>query len=97
MPWWINESWNWFWYYRRGKIKYRVLEFGSTFNASASNGIITVYNCYGGTPEQAKEMAAFKLKKALEREEMLENDELVEEVVHQHGEFTLKRIKPPTQ
>jgi hypothetical protein len=97
MPWWINESWSWFWYYLRGKTKYVVHDYGSTFNASASNGKITVYNCYGGTPEQAKEMAAFKLKKALEREEMLKNGELVEEVVNQYGGYSLKRIKPPTQ
>jgi hypothetical protein len=65
MPWWINAFWDWLWYYRRGKVRYRVFDYGDTYCASASNGNTAVHNCYGSTPEQAKEMALFKLKKAI--------------------------------
>lgn len=54
--------WDWFWYYRKGKIKYNVYDFGDTYMATASNGKITVLNCYGSTEKSAKEMALFKLK-----------------------------------
>jgi hypothetical protein len=65
LPWWISEPWDWFWYYRRGLIRYHVWDFGDTYNAMASNGKITVGNCYGGTPEAAKEMALYRLKEAI--------------------------------
>ncbi|MBT2727816.1 hypothetical protein J7E63_12795 [Bacillus sp. ISL-75] len=68
MPWWINAFWDWFWYYRRGKIKYRVWDLGFECKASASNGDLTIWNCYGGTREQALEMAKFRMKKALAEE-----------------------------
>ncbi|SDM16932.1 hypothetical protein [Bacillus sp. OK048] len=68
MPWWISETWNWFWYYRRGKIKFNVWDFGDTYNAMACNGETTVWNCYGSTPEAAKEMALVKLNLALKEE-----------------------------
>lgn len=62
---WINVAWDWFWYYRRGKVKYRVWNFGGTYQACASNGKMAVWNCYGSTPEKAKEMAEFRLKQAI--------------------------------
>jgi hypothetical protein len=65
LPWWISEPWDWFWYYRHGKIKYQVWDFGDTYNASAHTGKVSVWNCYGGTPEAAKEMALYRLKEAL--------------------------------
>lgn len=71
--WWILDIWDWFWYYRRGKIKYWVTDFGDTFSCLASNGKLTVYNCYGSTPEHAKEMALYKLNSAMNRDD---NDNL---------------------
>lgn len=68
MPWWINEALNWFWYYRRGKVRYHVWNDGDTFNASAHNGKLSVWNFYGGTPEAAKEMALYRLNGALAAE-----------------------------
>jgi hypothetical protein len=68
LPSWINEAWNWFWYYRRGKVRYHVWNSGDTFNASAHNGKVSVFNCYGSTPEAAKEMALYRLKEALAEE-----------------------------
>jgi hypothetical protein len=68
MPWWIKEAWNWFWYYRRGKIRYHVWNDGFTFNASVHNGKLSVCNCFGSTPEAAKEMALYRLKEALAEE-----------------------------
>lgn len=65
MPWWLSSFWDWFWYFRLGKIKYRVTYLGDTYRASASNGKTTIWNCYGSTPEKAKEMAHFHLKKVL--------------------------------
>lgn len=58
--------WDWFWYYRRGKVKYRIYDFGDTYMASASNAKRTVWNCYGSTPEAAKEMALWRLNQELE-------------------------------
>jgi hypothetical protein len=69
LPWWISEPWDWFWYYRLGRIKYQVFDFGNTYNVMASNGKITVSNCYGSTPEQAKELALYRLKEAINREQ----------------------------
>ena len=68
MSWWFKEIWDRFWYYRKGNIRYNVWDYGDTYNASASNGQLTVYNYYGSTPEAAKEMALFKLQTALNRE-----------------------------
>jgi hypothetical protein len=50
-------------------VAFHVLDYGNTYHAIASNGKITVWNCYGSTREAAKEMAAFKLKLALKEEE----------------------------
>jgi hypothetical protein len=66
----LSELWDWFWYYRRRKIKYNVMYvIGDTYCASASTKDVGVYNCYGSTPELAKEIAAFKLKQAINRTE----------------------------
>jgi hypothetical protein len=62
---WLNDLWDWFWYYRRGKIKYKVWDYVYEYKAISSNGKIVVWNCYGSTPEKAKEMAQFKLNKAI--------------------------------
>jgi hypothetical protein len=61
MPWWITEAWNWFCYYRRGKVKFYVWNYGDTYIASANNGKLSVWNCYGSTEETAKEMALYRL------------------------------------
>ena len=65
---WIRELWDWFWYFRLGKIRYRVFDFGDTYNAMAmaSEGKMSVWNCYGNTPENAKEMALYRLRRAYE-------------------------------
>ncbi len=72
---WLYGKWDWFWYYRRGIVKYKVYGFGNEYNASASNERITVFNCYASTPEMAKEIALFKLQKAINSTE--EEKELV--------------------
>ena len=87
MRWRLNAFWDWFWYFRSGKVRYRVWDYGDSYNAMASNGQMTVYNCYGSTPEQAKEMAKFRLKEALNREEK----EL--ELVHKGNGFALYKDK----
>jgi hypothetical protein len=69
LPFWLTQIWDQFWYYRRGKIKFHIFKVGDTYHAIASNGIITVVNCYGSTPLAAKEMALFKLKKAMAERE----------------------------
>ena len=46
-------------------IKVRILDYGDYYKASASTKDCSVWNCYGSTREQAKEMALFRLKKAL--------------------------------
>jgi hypothetical protein len=56
--------WDWFWYYRHGKVKHRVWDHGDYFIAEVSDGTITVCNCYGSTREAAKDMALFRLKQA---------------------------------
>ena len=61
----------WFFYYRHGKIKYRVFDYGDTYMATASDGTATVANCYGSTPEDAKRLALYRLKKFKERESSL--------------------------
>lgn len=61
----LKHKWNWYWYYRHGKIKFHVLDFGDYYKASASNGEITVWNCYGSTKKAAKEMASYRLQKAI--------------------------------
>ncbi|MEH7503303.1 hypothetical protein V7152_15040 [Neobacillus drentensis] len=68
MLWRIISFWDWFWFYRRGKIRYRVWDLGFECRASASNGKFTVWNCYGSTPDQAIEVAKFRMKKALEED-----------------------------
>jgi hypothetical protein len=55
--------------------------------AAASDGQWTVTNCYGSTPEQAKEMATVRLKLALNREEK------EQELVHKVEGFALYRNK----
>lgn len=67
MLWWrILDFWDCIWYYSRGKIRYRVFYYGDdTYRAFASNGYTTVCDCYGSTPEAAKEMALVKLKLAI--------------------------------
>lgn len=62
---WFEKVWDWFWSYRKGKIKYRVWDFGDSYNAMASNGINTVFICYGSTPKDAKEMALYRLNQNL--------------------------------
>lgn len=64
--WRITAIWDWLWYYRRGKIKYNVYDYGDTYMATASNGKITVLNFYGSTEKSAKEMALWKLKQTIQ-------------------------------
>ncbi|WP_156431213.1 hypothetical protein [Bacillus sp. FJAT-29814] len=68
MPAWLWNFWYWFWYFRKGKVAFHVVDYGDIYHAIASNGKVTVCNCYGSTRDSAIEMAAFKLKKALEEE-----------------------------
>ncbi len=58
----VIHFWDWFWYYRRGKIKFTVYDFGDYYNVSASNGRLIVYNAYGSTIEEAKKMALWRLR-----------------------------------
>ena len=60
----LTIFWDWFRYFRRGKVKYKILDLGDTYKASASDGNIAVWNCFGSTPEAAKEMAEFQLRRA---------------------------------
>ncbi|MEH7749241.1 hypothetical protein V7659_30185 [Neobacillus drentensis] len=57
----LSGLWDWFWYFRKGKIRYHVFDFGDTYNAMASDGKTAVWNCYGSTPEAAKELALYRL------------------------------------
>jgi hypothetical protein len=66
---WLSEFWDWFWYFRRGKIKYRINDFSDTYTAMATDGKTAVWNCYGSTPESAREMALYKLRRAYVSEE----------------------------
>jgi hypothetical protein len=46
------------------KVKVKVFSYGNeTYNAIAFDGKYGVSNCFGTTPEKAKEMAIFRLKK----------------------------------
>lgn len=63
----IRYFWDWLLYYRQGKIRYRVYDYGDTYMAMASDGTCTVCNCYGSTPEDAKEIALLRLRKFKER------------------------------
>lgn len=65
---WFEELWDWFWWYRKGKIKYRVWNFGDSYSTMATDGIVSVWNCYGSTPKDAKEMALYKLKQIPNKE-----------------------------
>lgn len=85
--WWLEELWYWFWYYRRGKIKFKVWKLGDTYEVAASNGWETVVNCFGSTPEQAKEMAIYKLNRAMNR------DENEQELVYEGEGFAVYREK----
>ncbi|MEH7076968.1 hypothetical protein [Neobacillus drentensis] len=85
--WRIVDAWDWFWYYRKGKVRFHVFDYGDTYNAFASNGTITVSNCFGGTPEAAKEMALFRLKEDLNREPK------EREVFFQNSNLTVYRDK----
>lgn len=62
MLWRILDIWDCLWYYSRGKVKTRVFYYGDGMYAFASNGFMSVYNCYGSTSETAKEMALYRLR-----------------------------------
>lgn len=62
----LSQIWDWFWIYRQGKIKLRVLKIGDSYEAMASDGTTAVWHCFGGTPEAAKEMAHYRLRHAYE-------------------------------
>lgn len=64
---WLQDKWDWFWYYRKGRVRYRVWNNGEYYYAMASDGKVYVCNCYGNTPETAIEMARFKLQQSLTR------------------------------
>lgn len=70
MLWRIKDFWDYIWYYSRGKVRCHVINLGDTYGAFASNGFISVTNCYGSTPEAAKEMALLKLKQKIEKDVM---------------------------
>lgn len=53
---------------KRDLIKVKVFHFGDHYEAMARTKDCTVWHCYGSTRESAKEMALFRLKKALEEE-----------------------------
>jgi hypothetical protein len=72
--WWVSAFWDWFWYFRKGKIKYRILNFGNTYCASAHNGKVSVWNCYGSTREQAIEIAKYKMRVALQGDDLDESN-----------------------
>lgn len=58
----LCRFWDWFWYYRRGMIKFHIVNCGDHFKVSASDGKSTVWNCYGSTLEEAKKIAIWRLK-----------------------------------
>lgn len=68
MPWLIKKIRNWIWY-RHGKVRYRIWLDEDRYIISATNGEITVHDCYGGTHETAKNLALFKLHQALSDKE----------------------------
>jgi hypothetical protein len=53
-------------FFRKGEIELDVYPSGEGYKASAFDGKYGVYNNYGSTPEMAKEMALYKLKKCYE-------------------------------
>ena len=63
----IRHFFDWLFYYRRGRIKYWIYDYGDSYLGMASDGNATVCNCYGSTKEAAKEMAVWKLTKLKER------------------------------
>jgi hypothetical protein len=65
---WLTRFWHWFWYYRRGKIRYKVFDCRDSYMAMVTDGKTAVWNCYGSTPEKAKEMAHYRML-AYEKEE----------------------------
>ncbi|MEY2195745.1 hypothetical protein AB7942_23875 [Neobacillus sp. BF23-41] len=69
LPEWLRRSWDWFWYFRCGKIKYQVFVHGDEYRVMATDGRTAVWNCYGSTPEAAKEMALYRMRRAYEKEE----------------------------
>lgn len=80
----IKKIWNCFWY-PFGKVRYFIWMDEDKYIASASNGDITVDNCYGNTPEMAKERAYLKLKQTLKDNER--------ELMAKGNGFKLYRIK----
>lgn len=60
----LSLFWDWFCIYRRGKVKIRVLKYGDSYEAMASDGIKSVWHCHGSTPEASKEMALYRLRQA---------------------------------
>jgi hypothetical protein len=58
---WLRRFWHWFWYYRQGKVRYQVFNYGDSYMATATDGKTAVWNCYGSTPKTAKEMALYRL------------------------------------
>jgi len=60
----IRRYWDWFWYFRQGKIRYRVYDYGDSYCANASDGKVSVFNCYGNTPQGAKEVALYRISQA---------------------------------
>jgi hypothetical protein len=59
-------------YIKREKVKVKVFSYGNeTYNAMAFDGKYGVSNCYGTTPEKAKEIAIFMLGKCYEDENYL--------------------------
>lgn len=83
----IKKLWNWFWY-PRGRVRYRIWLDGDRYIASVSNGNVTVYN-YGNTPELAKEAALFKLQQALNEDD----DENERKFITKGNGYVLYRIK----
>jgi hypothetical protein len=58
-------------YFKRDKVKVKVFVYDAdTYNAMAFDGKYGVSNCYGTTPEKAKEMAIIRLAKCYENENL---------------------------
>jgi hypothetical protein len=56
-------------YIKRKKEMVKVFPYGNeTYNAMAFDGKYGVSNCFGTTPEKAKDMALLRLKKCYEDE-----------------------------
>ena len=43
-----------------------MYDYGDTYMAIATDGNLSVCNCYGSTPEIAKEIAQYKMRRAYE-------------------------------